>query len=156
MKITLSFLLIMSSLLTNAQTKNITKIDKANTVNIYNGKVAIGQVNITATLKPKLILQSVTQQKDTANTYKTVFLFSNPEGLPFFNVNIGLSFDKPVMKAFPSYNGTATMTSEGYNTEYTAYQFKATQVTSESLSLVVVSKTPIFTKLYGIDGISGQ
>jgi hypothetical protein len=71
-------------------------------------------------------------------------------------VNVIFIFDKPIVKALPWYNGTATMESEGYKPDYTAYQFKAAQITTESFSIIVISKTPVFTTLYGINGVAGQ
>ena len=94
MKSILTLIILLFAVIANAQTKNNTIIGKANTVNIYSGNVSIGQVNITQTLRPKIILESVTQKKDTADTYKTVFLLKNAGDLPFFNVNIILSFNK--------------------------------------------------------------
>lgn len=160
MKSIFSILLVLIVFNAKAQTTNNTSIKKATgTVKIYNGNVSIGQVVVNQTLRPKLILTTYTQTKDTANTYKTVFTFSNPENMPFFNVNIGMKFSAPVIDVMQDFNGQPAveqMLSEFKSTDMTIYQLKVGQISAPTFSIVIISKTKVFTTISGIEGIQGQ
>jgi hypothetical protein len=142
------------------QTKNNTHIDQANTVNIYNGTVSIGQIIITQEPGYKVFLTSYTQSIDTTKNHKgqlkTVFNLVTENGV-LFNKVITLLFDKPVISCeLTMPKGGAGQTEEGSNNEKTGYRFVIGQLTAPELAIVIYSNEKIFTRIDGLSGKIGQ
>src|SRR5579872_4588571 len=137
--------------------KNI-HVDTAAQVNIYgNGHVYIGTVIINQTIKTKIYLLGVDQQKDSTGIYTTIFSFGNKETLPLFGVNITIEFSDPIIIA--DIGGSAmTSVAYGYNENKTAFQFTAGQINRNSLggneifTILAKSKTRLHFAIHGIDG----
>lgn len=155
--ITALFLILAISTLKaqNVYNNNINEVKELK-ITSPNANVSIGKVIVTKTLKPKIILTGYSQTTDTANTYKTIFNLESAEHLPYFNPEIILQFNAPIDFVLANFNGTANFPSTQYNADKTAARFSALQVNAQygSISLVVVSKTKIFTTISGIDSLA--
>lgn len=142
--------------ISNSQITN--KIDKVETLKIYNGKVEIGKIIITPTLKTKIFLIKSTQKKDTSGVYITTFYFGNNDNLPLFGVKMVLNFDYPVYSCSQAV-GSGISSAWGLSENKKTYTYMASQVNrspfSESIimSFTIKSAEKIKTQILGIDGI---
>jgi len=158
MKILAILFFTIISVSASAQNTYNNQVNNLKELNIYGGnsKISIGKILVNPTIKPKLLLSGYTQVKDTADTYKTTFIFNSVDNLPFFGVNVYLRFNESVSSVHAIFNGTAMIMSEGQSQDMKEYQFKASQINADSFSIEIVSKTKIFTTMYGVDGMAGQ
>jgi hypothetical protein len=131
-------------------------IKKVGTLNIYgNGKTVIGQIIINQTIETKVFLTKSSQKKDTGDIFLTTLSFDNKAKIPMFGVDISLDFDGPVLSVEP--NASAINESFSTSNGNKHYQIQISQVNrfpnTDPLSIIIKSKTPVFTKISGIDGI---
>jgi len=148
------------------QKKNFsTKIEKAEKVEIKDGKVniatannvLIGTVIINYSIKTNILLKSFVRTFDTAtNIYTTVIeLTSSNNGKTFIDVNLIAEFDSPVDDANASGIVTANNLRHGLSPNNTTYELNGSlfSTTDGLIKLIVKSKNKVFVKLSGIDGV---
>lgn len=153
------YLLFLFSFLQGyAQEKKITtnKIDNVKTLNIYGkSKVIIGKVIINQPLSTKAYLISLSQTKDSSDTYTSIIDIDNKEKTPLFGLDITLMFDKPVLSVDPSLIGQGSF--ESFSDDHLRYKLKVDQVNNQpfidpKIRITVTGKQKFITTISGVVG----
>lgn len=135
---------------TNVKIDNITK-----SILYFNGKVVIGTVVLDQLPNPKLTLAPIQLTLDSTG-YTTIFTFSNPNHLDINDLNLVLTFDKPIISVDFA-GGIGHFVRYGYNPDKTEFHYSAQKWESQTIiKLTIKSKERVKINIKGLDFVFAQ